>query len=151
MLMVMSRLTLDDGCTSRTWTYRTSCFFHVYGLTVRHVRWLTVNGIIWGKSLTVRHVRPFTVRHVNDIRNIYTYRVFHSFLFNKTSHLFRYDFDIDLLWWFVTKSELNDDERARAMFDKYLKGVLTSSELRNYLVVMRPKDINPNLELTGYA
>ena len=37
------------------------------------------------------------------------------------------------------------------MFDKYLKGELTSSELRNYLVVMRPKDINPNSELTGYA
>lgn len=52
---------------------------------------------------------------------------------------------------FVTKTELNDDDRARVMFDKYIKGEITPSELRNYLEVIRPKELKPDSEFTGYA
>lgn len=52
---------------------------------------------------------------------------------------------------FVTKSDLDDNDRSRVMFDKYLKGEITSSELRNYLEFMRPKKLKQGSELTGYA
>jgi hypothetical protein len=52
---------------------------------------------------------------------------------------------------FVVKSEMTTEDRAKAVFDKYLRGEITMSELNKLLEVMRPKDINPNSELTGYA
>ena len=52
---------------------------------------------------------------------------------------------------FVVKSEMTTEERAKAVFDKYLRGEITMSELNKLLEVMRPKDINPETELTGYA
>lgn len=52
---------------------------------------------------------------------------------------------------FVTKSDLDDTDRSRAMFDKYLKGEITSGELRNYLEFMRPKKLKRDSELTGYV
>ena len=51
---------------------------------------------------------------------------------------------------FVRKLELNDEDRARVIFDKYLKGEMTSSELHDYLDVIRPKELKHDLECTGY-
>jgi len=51
---------------------------------------------------------------------------------------------------FVKKSSLNDDDRIKAIFDKYLKGEMTPSELRDYLEVIRPKTLKCDSELTGY-
>jgi len=52
---------------------------------------------------------------------------------------------------FVTKSDLNDNDRSRAVFDKYLRGEITSSELHNYLELIRPKQLKRDSEFTGYA
>jgi|GEM_PF-2266948 len=51
---------------------------------------------------------------------------------------------------FVRKTDLNDDDRANVIFDKYLKGKMTPTELRNYLEVIRPKILKRDLECTGY-
>lgn len=52
---------------------------------------------------------------------------------------------------FVTKRNLDDSDRSRAMFDRYLKGDITSSELHDYLDVMRPKKLKRDSELSGYV
>lgn len=52
---------------------------------------------------------------------------------------------------FVVKSNLTNEERAKAVFDKYLRGEISINEMNKILEVMKPKDINPNSELTGYA
>ena len=52
---------------------------------------------------------------------------------------------------FVKKSNLEDNDRSKAIFDKYLKGEITSRELSNYLDAMRPKKLKQESELSGYA
>ena len=52
---------------------------------------------------------------------------------------------------FVRKTEINDEDRTRALFDKYLKGEMTPRELRDYLEVIRPKTLKRDSELTGYS
>lgn len=52
---------------------------------------------------------------------------------------------------FVIKSEMIAEDRAKAVFDKYLWGEITMSEPNKLLEVMQPKDINPNSEFTGYV
>lgn len=52
---------------------------------------------------------------------------------------------------FVVKSNMTNEERAKAVFDKYLRGEISINEMNKMLEVMRPKDINPKSELTGYA
>jgi len=52
---------------------------------------------------------------------------------------------------FVVKSDMTNEERAKGIFDKYLRGEISINEMNKILEVMRPKDINPNSELTGYA
>jgi len=47
---------------------------------------------------------------------------------------------------FARKNDLNDDDRAKVIFDKYLKGEMTPTELRNYLEVIRPKQLKPGTE-----
>ena len=52
---------------------------------------------------------------------------------------------------FVVKLKMTKEERAKAMFDRYLRGELSISEMNKMLEIMRPKDINPKSELSGYA
>ena len=52
---------------------------------------------------------------------------------------------------FVVKSDMTNEERAKVVFDKYLRGEISINEMNKMLEIMRPKDINPKSELTGYA
>lgn len=57
----------------------------------------------------------------------------------------------DLERIFVKKDQLNNDDRAKVVFDKYLRNEITINELRYFLEVNRPKQLNPKSEFTGYA
>ena len=52
---------------------------------------------------------------------------------------------------FVRKDKLTDEDRERAVFDRYLKGDITLNELRHFLGVTRPKELKRDSELTGYS
>jgi integrase/recombinase XerD len=52
---------------------------------------------------------------------------------------------------FVTKSELTDQDRAKAAFDKFLNGEITQRELDSLLSMLRPKQLKHESELSGYA
>jgi site-specific recombinase XerD len=52
---------------------------------------------------------------------------------------------------FVKKETLSDEDRQRAIFDRYLKGDISLKELMHILEVTRPKTFKGELELTGYA
>lgn len=50
---------------------------------------------------------------------------------------------------FVKKDQLTNEERAKAVLDKYLKGEVTLNELHHFLGVTRPKELKPDSEFTG--
>jgi integrase len=52
---------------------------------------------------------------------------------------------------FVKKSVLEDKDREKAVFDKYLKGEITVQEAMTLLEVMRPKQLKPSSEFPGYS
>lgn len=52
---------------------------------------------------------------------------------------------------FVIKPELNDDNRIKAVFERYLKGEITTNELHNLLMVMKPKQLKTDSEFNRYA
>jgi len=52
---------------------------------------------------------------------------------------------------FVRKDKLTDEDRERAIFDRYLKRDITVNELRHFLGVTRPKELKQESELTGYS
>jgi site-specific recombinase XerD len=51
---------------------------------------------------------------------------------------------------FVTKTDLNDSDRIRAITDKYLKRELTDNEFHVLLETFRPKQLKKDGELRGY-
>ena len=52
---------------------------------------------------------------------------------------------------FVKKSILEDKDREKAVFDKYIKGEITVEEAITLLDVMRPKQLKPSSEFPGYS
>jgi len=52
---------------------------------------------------------------------------------------------------FVKKNNLDDEDRIRASVDKYLKGEITQHELQMLLDVVKPKQLKPEGEFSGYA
>ena len=52
---------------------------------------------------------------------------------------------------FVVKSDLTDEDRARTLFDKYLRGELSLNEMNALLEVTQPKQLKPKIGFTGYA
>jgi hypothetical protein len=52
---------------------------------------------------------------------------------------------------FVKKTILEDKDREKAVFDKYIKGEITVQEAITLLDVMRPKQLKPRTEFTGYS
>ena len=52
---------------------------------------------------------------------------------------------------FVKKNNLDDEDRVRASVDKYLKGEINTHELQTLLDVMKPKQLKPEGEFSGYA
>ncbi|MBU0497851.1 MAG: tyrosine-type recombinase/integrase [Candidatus Thermoplasmatota archaeon] len=52
---------------------------------------------------------------------------------------------------FVIKSNMTNEERAKAVFDKYLRGEISINEMNKMLEVMRPKELNSNSDFTGYV
>ncbi len=51
---------------------------------------------------------------------------------------------------FVKKDQLNDEDRIRASVDKYFKGEITKDELQTLLDVVKPKQLKPEGEFSGY-
>lgn len=52
---------------------------------------------------------------------------------------------------FVVKDNLTDEDRHRAILDKYLKGELSINEFATSLRDMRPKELKHHSEFTGYS
>ena len=52
---------------------------------------------------------------------------------------------------FVVKRGITDEDRAKALIDKYLHGGLSIDEISKLLAVMQPKQLKPKTEFTGYA
>ena len=52
---------------------------------------------------------------------------------------------------FVKKSVLEDKDREKAVFDKYLKGEITVQEAMPHLEVIRPKKLKPSSQFPGYS
>jgi len=51
---------------------------------------------------------------------------------------------------FVRKVNLEDKDREKMVLDKFVKGEITSEQAISLLEVIRPKQLKPNTELTGY-
>jgi len=51
---------------------------------------------------------------------------------------------------FVTKKDITDVEREKAVIDRFLRGEISIEEMSRLLEVMRPKQLKPITELTGY-
>ena len=102
------------------------------------------NGLLIKNNLLLNEgINPLTVqnhaRH-NDFRTTMAY--------NRPTQQ-RMKQDIERI--FVRKDKLTDEDRERAIFDRYLKGDITVNELRYFLGVTRPKELKQVSELTGYS
>ena len=51
---------------------------------------------------------------------------------------------------FVVKKEITTEDREKAVTDKYLHGEITIDEMVRLLEAMRPKQLKPISEFTGY-
>jgi hypothetical protein len=51
---------------------------------------------------------------------------------------------------FVTKQEITDIEREKAVIDRFLHGEITIEEMSRMLEVIRPKQLKPSSEFPGY-
>ncbi|MCX6663202.1 MAG: hypothetical protein NTZ75_03040 [Euryarchaeota archaeon] len=58
---------------------------------------------------------------------------------------------VDIERVFMKKKLLDDEDRIRASVDKYHKGEITKTELLTVLDVLRPKQLKPEGEFSGYA
>ena len=52
---------------------------------------------------------------------------------------------------FVVKPEINNEDRIKTVFDRYIKGDITINELHSLLEAIRPKELKRDPELTRYA
>ena len=52
---------------------------------------------------------------------------------------------------FVVKNDVTNENREKAVTDKYLRGEITIDEMVRLLEVMRPKQLKPRTEFTGYS
>jgi len=52
---------------------------------------------------------------------------------------------------FVAKSDLTTEEKAKVVFDKYLRGELTLNELQDILQIIQPKSLKVRIEFLGYV
>jgi len=52
---------------------------------------------------------------------------------------------------FVHKSELTDEDRKKAVIDRYVKGEITSNELHSLLDLIKPKQLKHDSDLRGYC
>jgi integrase len=60
------------------------------------------------------------------------------------------DMKVDIERVFVKKKLLDDEDRIKASVDKYFKGEITKDELQTLLDVLRPKQLKPEGEFSGY-
>jgi CO dehydrogenase nickel-insertion accessory protein CooC1 len=51
---------------------------------------------------------------------------------------------------FVVKNKVTNEDREKAVTDKYLRGEITIDEMVRLLEVMRPKQLKPEGEFSGY-
>jgi Trp operon repressor len=51
---------------------------------------------------------------------------------------------------FVTIKDMTDLEREKAIIERFLHGEITVEEMSKMLEVIRPKQLKPHTELTGY-
>ncbi|MCX6671305.1 MAG: tyrosine-type recombinase/integrase [Euryarchaeota archaeon] len=61
------------------------------------------------------------------------------------------DIKVDIEKVFVKKIFLDDEDRIKASVDKYFKGEITKDELQTLLDVVKPKQLKPRTEFTGYS
>ncbi|DAC72103.1 MAG TPA: hypothetical protein DSN98_06860 [Thermoplasmata archaeon] len=58
---------------------------------------------------------------------------------------------VDIEKVFSKKSDLNDEDRMKVVFDKYVRGEITNTELQALLEMIRPKQLKHRGEFSGYA
>lgn len=52
---------------------------------------------------------------------------------------------------FAKKPDLNDEDRLKVVFDKYVRGEIIGIELQALLEMIRPKQLKPSSEFPGYS
>jgi hypothetical protein len=52
---------------------------------------------------------------------------------------------------FVVKKDVSQGEREKAIVDRFLRGEITIDEMSHLLEVIRPKQLKPSSEFTGYS
>jgi site-specific recombinase XerD len=52
---------------------------------------------------------------------------------------------------FVVKKDITNEDREKAVVDRYLRGDISIDEMGRLLEVMRPKQLKPRTEFTGYS
>jgi site-specific recombinase XerD len=119
----LKRCAVEAGIHKRVYTHmlRASCITHLLN-----------NGI--NPLIVQRHARH------NSFRT--------TMIYNRPTQQQMKD-DIERI--FVKKSVLEDKDREKAVFDKYLKGEITVQEAMTLLEVMRPKQLKPTSEFPGYS
>ena len=88
-------------------------------------------------------VNPLTVQRHARHRSFAT-----TMLYNRPT---RQQMRRDIERVFVVKRELSDEERARAFFDRYLRGEITLNELHHFLQALQPKPLKARTEFIGYV
>jgi len=119
----LKECTIKAGITKRVYPHmlRASCITHLLN-----------NGI--NPLIVQRHARH------NSFRT--------TMIYNRPTQQQMKD-DIERI--FVKKSVLEDKDREKAVFDKYIKGEITVQEAITLLDVMRPKQLKPSSEFPGYS
>jgi site-specific recombinase XerD len=87
-------------------------------------------------------VNPLTVQTFARHRSFRT-----TMIYNRPTQQQMKD-DIERI--FVKKVNLEDRDREKAVFDKYAKGEITKDELQTLLDVVKPKQLKPEGEFSGY-
>lgn len=87
-------------------------------------------------------INPLTVQQHARHRNFAT-----TMLYNRPT---QQQMKADIERVFVTKTHLNDDDRIRAITDKYLRRELSDNEFHALLETLRPKQLKKEADLHGY-
>ena len=90
-----------------------------------------------------RGVNPLTVQHHARHRSSAT-----TMIYNRPT---QQQMKADIERVFVAKSDLTTEEKAKVVFDKYLRGELTLNELQDILQIIQPKSLKARTEFLGYV
>ena len=119
----LKECTIDSGIKKRVYPHmlRAACITHLLNQGINP---LTVqqHAIHNSFKTTMMYNRPTQQQMKNDIERI-----------------------------FVVKQEITNMEREKAIVDRYLRGEISIDEMGRLLEVIRPKQLKPRTEFTGYS